>query len=140
MSVRLSTGLPRACSGLMYAAVPRIIPAAVARAVSVGECVTPAEAPDGRVPLEDLREAEVEELDSPVGRDLDVRGLEVAVDDPLLVRRFQGLGDLPRERERFFEWKRAGSDLLVEALAFDELHDEKVTGREDEEEAISSNE
>ena len=27
MSVRLSTGLPRACSGLMYAAVPRTTPA-----------------------------------------------------------------------------------------------------------------
>ena len=27
MSVRLSTGFPRACSGLMYAAVPRITPA-----------------------------------------------------------------------------------------------------------------
>ena len=37
MSVRLSTGLPRACSGDMYAAVPRITPAAVPRAVSVGE-------------------------------------------------------------------------------------------------------
>ncbi len=36
-SVRLSTGLPRACSGLMYAAVPRITPAAVPRAVRVGE-------------------------------------------------------------------------------------------------------
>src|SRR2546425_11242219 len=29
MSVRLSRGLPRACSGLMYAAVPRITPLAV---------------------------------------------------------------------------------------------------------------
>ncbi len=37
-SALLSTGLPRACSGDMYAAVPRITPAAVARAVSVGEC------------------------------------------------------------------------------------------------------
>ncbi len=26
MSARLSTGLPFACSGLMYAAVPRIVP------------------------------------------------------------------------------------------------------------------
>ena len=39
MSARLSTGLPRACSGLMYAAVPRIIPASVDRAVSVGEFI-----------------------------------------------------------------------------------------------------
>jgi len=38
MSARLSTALPRACSGDMYAAVPRIMPAAVPWAASVGEC------------------------------------------------------------------------------------------------------
>ncbi len=37
MSVRLSTALPRACSGLMYAAVPMIVPCIVAAALSVGE-------------------------------------------------------------------------------------------------------
>ncbi len=38
MSVRRSTGFPRACSGLMYAAVPRIVPRMViAGYVSVGE-------------------------------------------------------------------------------------------------------
>ncbi len=55
---------PRACSGLMYAAVPRITPAAVARAVSVGECVDRGRGA-GRVGFEDLREAEVEELHLP---------------------------------------------------------------------------
>src|SRR5713226_6585069 len=39
MSARLSTVLPRACSGLIYAAVPRITPARVGEMVSVGECV-----------------------------------------------------------------------------------------------------
>ena len=39
MSARLSTRLPRACSGLMYAAVPRITPAMVGELPSsVGEC------------------------------------------------------------------------------------------------------
>ena len=38
MSVRRSSGRPRACSGDIYAAVPRIIPAAViAGVVSVGD-------------------------------------------------------------------------------------------------------
>src|SRR5262249_36532878 len=37
MSARLSTAAPRACSGDMYAAVPIITPAMVARMVSVGE-------------------------------------------------------------------------------------------------------
>ena len=125
MSVRLSTGLPRACSGLMYAAVPRITPAAVARAVSVGECVTPAE-PRRRIPFEDLREAEVEDLHAPVRRDLHVRRLEVAMHDPLLVRRLQRLGDLPGVGERFFEWKRADASAHREVFPLDELHDEEM--------------
>jgi len=37
MSARLSTGLPRACSGDMYAAVPRMTPACVAAMLTVGE-------------------------------------------------------------------------------------------------------
>src|ERR1700730_8453733 len=36
MSVRLSTAFPRACSGLMYAGVPRILPSSVPIAVIVG--------------------------------------------------------------------------------------------------------
>ena len=78
------------------------------------------------VALEDFREAEVQELDAPVGRDFDVGGLEVAVDDPLLVRRLERLGDLLRVGERFFEGERAGSEVLREVFALDELHDEKV--------------
>ena len=41
MSLRLSTALPRACSGLIYAAVPSSVPTPVARAgeVMVGEIV-----------------------------------------------------------------------------------------------------
>ena len=39
MSARLSTGLPRACSGAMYAAVPSTVPARVTCSrVTVGEC------------------------------------------------------------------------------------------------------
>jgi len=37
MSARRSAGLPLACSGDMYAAVPRIVPAIVAAIESVGE-------------------------------------------------------------------------------------------------------
>ncbi len=37
-SARWSTWRPRACSGLMYAAVPMITPAPVMAAVMVGEC------------------------------------------------------------------------------------------------------
>ena len=38
-----------------------------------------------------------------VGAHLDVGGLEIAVDDALLVRGFERLGDLPRDRQRLVE-------------------------------------
>ncbi len=53
MSARASTVPPRACSGDMYAAVPRITPCIVPSAgdVSVGECVScPATAPPEAAP------------------------------------------------------------------------------------------
>ena len=46
-------------------------------------------------------------LTVPSGRDLDVRRLQIAVDDPLLVRRFERFGDLPRDRQRLVERNRA---------------------------------
>ena len=47
MSLRLSAGRPLACSGLMYAAVPRIIPACViAGVVIVGDIDALGNAPD----------------------------------------------------------------------------------------------
>lgn len=45
MSQRWSTGLPRACSGLIYAAVPRIVPGRVVLSVMVGESARLAETP-----------------------------------------------------------------------------------------------
>ena len=72
-------------------------------------------------------EAEVEELHPAVRRDFHVRGLEVAVDDALVVRRGECLGDLAGKRKRFLEWKRTGGEALRKVLSFDELHDEDVS-------------
>ena len=47
-----------------------------------------------------LREAEVEDLHHAVRRDLDVGGLQVAVDNPFFVGDVEGLGDLPRDAQR----------------------------------------
>ena len=46
-----------------------------------------------------LREAEVEHLDDAVGPDHDVGGLQVAMDDALLVSGLERVGDLPRDRQ-----------------------------------------
>ena len=69
-----------------------------------------------------FRQPEVEHLHRAVGADLDVRGLQIAMDDALLVRGFERLGDLLRDRQRFVEWNRAARDALRQVLALDEFH------------------
>jgi hypothetical protein len=46
------------------------------------------------------------------------------VDDPLLVRCFERVGDLLRDRHGFVEGDRAPRDALREIVALDELHHE----------------
>ena len=123
MSARLSTDLPRACSGDMYAAVPMTTPALVAAAVSVGECVWSG---DDRSPGQRLRQAEVEHLDLALRRELHVGGLQVPVHDPLLVRGLERVRDLARDRERLVDRHRAGRDPLRQRLALDELEHERL--------------
>ena len=48
---------------------------------------------------------------------LDVRGLQIAMDDPLLVRRFERFGDLLRDRQRLVERDRAARDALRQVVA-----------------------
>ena len=55
--------------------------------------------------LHRLREAEVEYLHRAIRPHLDVGGFEIAMDDPLLVRGFEGFGDLPCDRQRLIDWK-----------------------------------
>ena len=77
-----------------------------------------------------LREApgqpEVQHLDLPLRRELDVAGLQVAVDDPLSVRRFQGLRDLTADPQSFFERDRAAREPLRQRLSLDELQHEEA--------------
>ena len=95
-SERLSATRPFACSGLMYVAVPRIRPACVAVAVSVGEferSVASGSTTRARPKSRDLHLS--------VGRQHDVGGFQIAVDDALLVRGFEGVEDLAGDGERF---------------------------------------
>ncbi len=44
------------------------------------------------------------------------------MDDPLLVRRFERFGNLPRDGQRFVERDRAERDALRQIVAVDQLH------------------
>ena len=61
-----------------------------------------------------------------VGADFDIRGFQIAVNDPLLVRRFEGVGDLPDDGQRLVEGNRAFRNALRQILALDEFHNEGV--------------
>ena len=124
-SARRSTALPRACSGAMYAAVPRISPISVPCAVSVGEFDGDPRAPLAAAGIDGLRQAEVQDLDRAVAADFDVGRLQVAVDDALLVRGFERVGDLPGDRERLRHRQGAARDERGEVVALNQLHDER---------------
>ncbi len=47
------------------------------------------------------------------------------MDDPLLVRGFERLGDLLRDGQRFIERDRAARDALRQIVALDEFHHER---------------
>ena len=111
--------------------MPRIIPTCViAGAVSVGEFMA-SPALDAARRIHRFGQPEVEHLHRAVGADLDVRGLEIAMDDALLVRGFQRLGDLLRDRQRVGERDRAARDVRGQILALDELHDQGARCRRD---------
>ena len=76
--------------------------------------------------VERLGETEVEDLDHAVGGQLDVRRLQVAVNDPALVRRLERLRDLPREIDRFGEGQPSSLQALGQILAGDQLHREEA--------------
>ena len=71
-----------------------------------------------------LRDAEVEDLDPPVARDEQVVGLHVAVDDALVVRGGEPLGDLPRVVDRLARRQRAAVQTAAQRLALEQLGDD----------------
>src|SRR5262249_17923057 len=73
-----------------------------------------------------LRQAEVEHFYLVVGRERDIRRLEIAVDDALVVRGLQGVGNLPRDRQRIAEGQTAAPEPPGERVAFDELEDKQA--------------
>ena len=100
-------------------------PVIIAGDVIVGECERVRAARTVRA-ASSFGQAEVQHLDRAVGRDLDVGRLQIAMDDAVLVRRFERLGNLPRDRQRFVDGQRAARDPVGERVALDQLQDERV--------------
>ena len=73
-----------------------------------------------------LRQAEVQHFDRAVGSQLDVRRLEIAVNDPHLVRGFERLGDLPRDGHGLVQWYRPVVQPIGERGPFDQLQDQRL--------------
>jgi hypothetical protein len=48
------------------------------------------------------------------------------VDDALLMRGFEGLGDLLRDGQRFAEGDRSTRDALRQIVTLDEFHDQRT--------------
>ena len=51
------------------------------------------------------------------------------MDDALLVRRFERVGDLPRDRQRLVERQRPARDAIGQRVALDQLQDERARAR-----------
>jgi hypothetical protein len=75
-----------------------------------------------RVARKGLRDIEIEDLDDALGRDHDVGGLQIAVDDAFVVGRLERLCNLQAETQCVFDRQRAAFKLLLEGFALDELH------------------
>ena len=75
--------------------------------------------------MHELGESEVEHLHLSGRRQEDVGGFDVAMDDVLGVRRDQSVGDLDANIEHFVDIHRVTGDVLLEALAFEPLHDDE---------------
>lgn len=72
------------------------------------------------------REAEIEHLRATVGRDGDVRALEIAMEDTVFMGMGQRLGDLPGVPQQRLDRQAARRNRLRERPALDELHDDEV--------------
>ena len=75
-----------------------------------------------RLLLEELGEAEVEDLEGPVLRDHHVFGLEVPVDDPGRVRLGEAVRELVAQVEQPPRRQGSGAEDLAQRPAVDELH------------------
>ena len=79
--------------------------------------------------LQSFRQAEVQDLHRAVGADLDVGGFQIAMDDALLMRGFDGVGDLSGDGDGVIDGNRSGGDPLRQVRTIHELHDQGLDRR-----------
>ena len=68
---------------------------------------------------------EIDQVDRPVIVDQDVAGLDIAMDDPVVVRDGERVGDDAGDRDRLARGQRTAGDAFVERPALDEVHDQR---------------
>ena len=73
-----------------------------------------------------FRQPEVEHLDHAVASDLDIRRLDVAMNNPLLVRGFEGFSDLTRDGHRLVDRQRSTCDPVRERRPVDQFQHERL--------------
>jgi hypothetical protein len=73
-----------------------------------------------------LRETEVEELRLPTLGDEDVGGLDIAVDDAVLMRRVEAVGDLHGQLQQVFGREGLLAQVMLERAALHQLHDDEL--------------
>ena len=118
MSVRLSTSLPRACSGLMYPGVPTICPATDSTPVTVANCER---SWISLRPPDRFRQTEVQHFHRALGRDLYIGWFQVAVNDSFVVRRFQCRRHLACAVQRGLNRERT-----AQHFALHQFHDQTI--------------
>ena len=72
---------------------------------------------------------EVEDLDLAVGRQANVRGLQIAVNDAALVRGLESLGDLSADADDLVHRDRRACQPRVQSLAVDEFESDRHDSR-----------
>ena len=77
-----------------------------------------------RIGIDHARETEVKNLDLVLGREHHVARLQIAMDDPFLVRRFEGVEHLPGMGDGFVERHGAPLQPRGQRLAVDELENQ----------------
>ena len=79
--------------------------------------------------LEGFGQPKVEHLHHAIVSDLDVGWFQIPVDDPLLMRGFQRLGDLLRYRKCFINWYWSLRDPIRQCRPLNQFEDQRLLAR-----------